>query len=491
MSSALWDLAVTHAERAPSAPAVTGELSFSYAELVERAGALAARIESRARAGDLLALEAITPCLGTVSMLAAAHAGCAVLPLNTDSPARHRAAVLADARPALVLSERADDELGLVVTELDDAERGGRPSRAHDLRDVAYVLYTSGSTGRPKGVMVSHEALLARLAGLAQVPGFGRDDSILAMTSLSFDISMAEILLPLSVGGCLVTASPDARLDPAAFARVVRENSPAVIQATPSFWHLAVAWGWEGAEGSRVWCGGEALTASLASQLLPLCGELWNLYGPTEATIWASAGQVTSSGAIGLGQPLPGTGLCLAAAGGGLVDTPGDAGEILLYGAGLAQGYLDRPELTAERFAVHQTPGGPARCYRTGDRARYASSGALEFLGRTDDQVKLRGHRIELAEVESVLQEHPSVRQAVAVLVDSGLPQHAHLAAFVVTGSTLTPRELRGWLADRLPAPMRPQRIDIVPNLPRTAAGKADRVRLAACAAKAAQPPAR
>lgn len=485
MSSPLWDLVVARAERAPSATAVTGEVSFSYTELIERAASLATRIESRARAGDLLALAALTPYLGAISMLAAARAGCAVMPLNPDSPARHRAAVLADARPCLMLSELGDDELGLDVTELDDAQRGGRPSRADDMRDAAYVMYTSGSTGRPKGVVVSHEALLARLAGLAEVPGFGRDDSILAMTSLSFDISMAEILLPLSVGGRLVSALPDARLDPAAFARAVRENSPAVIQATPSFWHLALAWGWEGAKESRVWCGGEALTASLACQLLPLCGELWNLYGPTEATIWASAGLVTSADTISLGQPLPGTGLCLADADGGLAATPGNPGEILLYGAGLAQGYLDRPEMTAERFGVHQTPDGPARCYRTGDRARYANSGALEFLGRTDDQVKLRGHRIELAEVEGALEEHPSVRQAVAVLVDADVPQRAHLAAFIVTASTLTPREIRGWLADRLPAPMRPQRIEIVPSLPRTAAGKADRVRLAAYAARA------
>lgn len=488
MSSALWDLVVTHAERAPSARAVAGERTFSYQEVVEQAASLAARLKPLARAGDLLALAATTPSLGAIAMLAAASAGCAVLPLNTDSPARHRAAVLADARPSLVLSELDD---GIEVNELDDAGRGGRPPRGQDMRDIAYVLYTSGSTGRPKGVVVSREALLARLAGLAEMPGFDRDDSILAMTSLSFDISMAEMLVPLYVGGCLVSAPPDARLDPSAFARVVRGNSPAVIQATPSFWHLALAWGWEGAKGSRVWCGGEALTTSLARRLLPLCAELWNLYGPTEATIWACAWRVTNTDTISLGQPLPGTGLCLAAADGGVTATPGNPGEILLYGAGLAEGYLDRPEMTAERFRVLQTPDGPTRCYRTGDRAQYAGSGALEFLGRTDGQVKLRGHRIELGEVERVLEEHPSVQQAVAVLVDPQVPQRAHLAAFVVTRTTLTPREIRRWLADRLPSAIRPQRIEVVPSLPRTAAGKADRVQLAAHMARATQPPER
>jgi D-alanine--poly(phosphoribitol) ligase subunit 1 len=472
----IWDLVARQAAQAPAATAVRGEPSLSYAQLLGRAAALAAELAPGARPGSLLALAAATPGAAAVAMLAAARAGCAVLPLSADSPARHRDLILADARPALWLTELGGDDYRLAVSRPDATS----PPPRRDLPGVAYVLYTSGSTGVPKGVVIPHEALLARLAGLAERPGFGRDDSVLAVTALSFDISMAEILLPLSVGGQFVSAPPEARLDPAAFARLVSMYSPTVLQATPSFWQLMLAWGWPGAPGARIWCGGEPLTASLGARLRPSGRQLWNLYGPTEATIWASASQVTAPDRISLGEPVPGTGMFLAGEDGEPITAPGRPGEILLYGAGLARGYLERPELTAERFCLRPTPDGPARCYRTGDRGQFGESGQLEFLGRDDGQVKLRGHRIELGEIESVLEQHPAISQAVVVLREPDVPERAHIAAFVVAGDGLTPREIRRWLADRLPAPARPGHIEVVPGIPRTTAGKADRVQLAA-----------
>jgi amino acid adenylation domain-containing protein len=475
----IWEAFADQARRQPSAAAVTGAAAFTYRELEDRALKVAHEVRENCEPGSLIALSATGPTAGAVAFLAAANAGCALLPLNADSPPMHRAAVLADARVEVLLREGPGHDLTVERVEGDHA--AGAAGRWPDtMLDVAYVLYTSGSTGRPKGVVIPHQALLDRLHGLARVPGLGQGESFLAMTALSFDISVAEMLLPLLVGGTMVAAPEGARFDPAVFAAAVDELRPDVIQSTPSFWRLTLAWGWPGAPGSRLWCGGEPLTPALADQLLSCGRELWNVYGPTEATIWASAGRIRPGEPIGLGQPLDGTGLCLSDEAGQVLALPGQPGEILLYGAGLALGYLNQPDLTARMFHTADTPDGPMRCYRTGDRARYRDDGGIEFLGRVDAQVKLRGHRIELGELEAVMERHPAVREAVALLRDSDRPERTHIAAFVIADGGLTPRQLRDWLADRLPPHMHPSRFHFQQGLPRTTAGKVDRVALAA-----------
>jgi D-alanine--poly(phosphoribitol) ligase subunit 1 len=457
----VWQAVLRVAEEAPQAVAVRGERNLCYRELVEQAGRLADRIGAAADAGAIVALSADGAVAGAIATLACAKTRCAILPLSADSPPAYRDHIMRDARPALYVEESGN---GFTISAT--GHRSG-----HGLRDVAYVMYTSGSTGRPKGVLVPHSALLARLAGLARVPGLQAGESMMAMTALSFDISMAEVLLPLTVGGHLVAVPARTRLDPMSFARLVDEHRPDVIQATPSFWRLALALGWPGSPGSRLWCGGEALTPSLARSLLPAGKELWNLYGPTEATIWASADRVRSAENISLGVPLAGTGMCL--------DGLGAEGEILLYGAGLALGYLNRDETTRERFRDAPTPVGTQLCYYTGDRARYRADGSLEFLGRTDNQVKLHGHRLELGEVEAALERCPGVSEAVVVVRDTEDPDRTHLAAFVVTDAGVGAREVRRSLAALLPSYMRPSRIFVEAALPRTVAGKVDRVGLA------------
>ena len=477
----VWEAVAARERRDPAAVAVRAERDVSYRELVRRAEVLADEIAGRAGAGQVIALEAVTPLAAAVAILAAARSRCPIVPISLESPPARRAAIMSDAEPALILRETG--EPGTLV--VDPAPGGAVMLRPRpDLTSVAYVMYTSGSTGRPKGVMVPHDALCARLAALAQVPGLAAGESILAMTAFSFDISMAELLLPLTVGGSFVAAPPEARLEPQVFDRVVREYRPDVIQATPSFWRLALAWGWEGARNARVWAGGEALTPSLASGLLPRCARLWNVYGPTEATIWATAARITASGSIHLGDPLPGSGLCLESDDGELL-TPGQPlrqGEILIYGEGLAQGYLNMPDLTARQFRACRTPQGTVRCYRTGDRGHYADDGTLRFLGRLDGQIKLRGYRIELAEIETVLEEHPAVREAVAVVLDAEHPERAYISVWLVAAAGLTSRRVQDWLGTRLPASMRPARITLVEGLPRTVAGKVDRVALASLA---------
>jgi amino acid adenylation domain-containing protein len=466
----VWDAFAAQADRDPAARAIRGVADCSYGELRDRVRTLADAVERRTRPGAVVALDATGSFAGTVAFLASAKARRPLLPLNADSPPLHRAAMLAEASPEVLLREAEDGSLAV-----EDAG-GGTSAGPAELHDAAYVMYTSGSTGRPKGVVVSHRVLLDRLRGTATLPGVGPGDSVLAMTALSFDPCLAELLVPLLVGGQVVAAPTGTRIDPETFDRVVVEHRPDVIQATPSFWRLVLAWGWRGAPGARLWCGGESLTPSLASDLLRSGAELWNVYGPTEGTIWSTAHRVVSPDSVGLGDPLPGTGLVLAGEDGRPVPA-GEPGEILLYGDCLATGYLDRPELTAERFGTRDTPAGPRRCYRTGDRARHSPDGLLTFLGRTDHQVKLRGHRIELGEVEAVLEAHPAVREAAVVLCDADQPDRAHLAAFVA--GEVPPKQLRAWLAERLPAGQRPSRLAVRPGLPRTPTGKVDRVALA------------
>jgi amino acid adenylation domain-containing protein len=425
-------------------------------------------------------MEVARPSMAIPVILAATRSGCPVLPLNADSPPMHREFVLADADPAALVRALPDGSVEVdELTGSAPARQPGERTPAPELADAAYVIYTSGSTGRPKGVVVGHDALLSRMRAVSEFPGVGPTDSTIAMTAPSFDISLTELLLPLTLGGSVVAAPDGAAMDPAIFAKAVAAYRPTIIQATPSFYRLALAWGWTGTTGCRLWSGGEPMTAHLAEQLVACNDQVWNMYGPTEATIWATAGLLEPGAPISLGEPIPGCGLCLAGPDGQPVTEPETPGEILLYREGLAIGYLNRPELTAEKFRVCATPDGPQRCYRTGDLAQYRQDGSLQFLGRTDGQVKLRGHRIELSELEAVAEEQPGVLQAGAVVRNAEDPDRAHLALFLVTDGQLTARDVRRWLAARLPRGMRPSEICFQASLPRTTAGKLDRRRLA------------
>jgi len=487
LRSTIWDAVYAQAKLTPNTIAIRDQTTLSYQEITELARTIAAQINRLAPPGSIVAAEPLTSTLSAITVLATAKAGCTLLPLSGDSPPAYRSAIFADARPAVTVRMDNNRDLAVSPVLLDIPDNPDIGPAVMD--DAAYVMYTSGSTGSPKGVVVSHDALLLRLASLAVIPGMTAGESMMAMTALSFDIAMAEVMLPLTVGGTVIAAPSEARSDPALFAQTVAALGPDIIQATPTFWRLALAWGWPGARGSRLWCGGEALTTPLARELIPRCAELWNLYGPTEATIWATAARIESPDKISLGSPLADTGICLAEledpwrAGDGaairLITAPGQHGEIVLHGPTLATGYLNREHLTQRSFLTGNTPDGPVRYYRTGDRAQYRPDGTLEFLGRADSQIKLRGHRIELAEVEEVLERFPCVTQAVAVLRDKDNPQRAHIAAAVAAVTPVSPAELRRWAAEYLPAPMRPVRISVMRELPRTIGGKVDRTRIA------------
>ncbi|HLM66651.1 MAG TPA: non-ribosomal peptide synthetase, partial [Longimicrobium sp.] len=430
-------------------------------------------------------------------------------------PQDRRASMLADSRAAVVLADAASeagipatDARTVVIDRIDlSSEIETAPAVTVDADELAYVIYTSGSTGRPKGVMVPHRGVANFLATMAHEPGMKPCDVLVAVTSLSFDIAALELLLPLTVGAKLVVATREEAMDTGRLARLLESEHASVMQATPATWRLLAQSGWRDARLAML-CGGEALPPELARELLPRGRALWNLYGPTETTIWSSVQRVERADDIHLGAPVANTQLYVLDD--ALRPCPaGVPGELYVGGDGVVRGYLRRPSLTAERFVPDAFGAAGSRLYRTGDLVRWTESAsvrecvsasvsasastsalprsrthALQFLGRTDFQVKVRGFRIELGEIEARLAEHPSVREAVCA-VREDTPGNARLVAYVVAeGAAPAADVLRRALAERLPDHMVPSAYVVLDALPLTPNGKTDRRALPAPEAK-------
>ncbi|HEV7517054.1 MAG TPA: amino acid adenylation domain-containing protein, partial [Thermoanaerobaculia bacterium] len=489
----LQGLFAAQVARTPDAPAVTfaGE-NLTYAELAARADQLARQLlrlgcDRESRVG--VALER---SLGlVVALLGVLKAGAAYVPLDPDYPRERLSLVLADALPRVLITEAhllsALPPVAGVVLCLGGAPIDGSPLAPGsgapipgDDRQLAYVLYTSGSTGRPKGVGVSHRALVNFLGSMRQTLGFAPGERILAVTSLAFDIAALEIFLPLTTGGRVELASRAEAADGVLLAARLRASGAGVLQATPATWRMLLDAGWTGEPGLRAVCGGEALPRDLAASLAGRTRELWNLYGPTETTVWSAAARIRpdETGPVSIGRPIADTRIYLLDR--ELQAVPlGVLGELWIGGAGVARGYLGRPDLTAERFLpdpLASTPGEPGepgdRLYRTGDLARHLPGGRMEVLGRIDHQVKIRGFRIELGEIESVLAGLAGVREAV-VLAREDTPGDRRLVAYVV--GDVAPEALRQPLRERLPEPMVPAAFVVLGALPLTPNGKVDR----------------
>ncbi|MEH2352494.1 non-ribosomal peptide synthetase [Nostoc sp.] len=314
---------------------------------------------------------------------------------------------------------------------------------------------------------------------IAQEPGLTAEDTLLSVTSLSFDIAVAEIFLPLSVGGKLVLVSREVAADGTQLLKTLTTSGATFMQPTPVTWRLLLAAGWQGSPQLKMISTGEALPKDLANQLLPKGACLWNLYGPTETTIWSTGYKVTTANkAIGIGCPLANTQIYILDS--HLQPVPiGISGELYIGGEGLARGYLNRPELTAERFISNPFSSNPeSRLYKTGDLARYLPDGHIEYLGRIDYQVKLRGFRIELGEIETALLQHPEVKEAV-VIVREDIPNETSLVGYIVaeTGqdSLQVISQLRRFLKQQLPDFMVPTIFMALEAMPLTPNGKVDR----------------
>jgi amino acid adenylation domain-containing protein len=346
-----------------------------------------------------------------------------------------------------------------------------------DPRSPAYVIYTSGSTGKPKGVCVPHRAVVNFLDTMRVRPGLSPSDRLLAVTTLSFDIAVLELLLPLTVGAQIVLASRDDAIDGQALRELIEAHGVTMLQATPSTWRLLLESGWAGTPALRALCGGEALPAELARELAVRVRELWNMYGPTETTVWSSCARIDAAdAAVTIGTPIANTQFHVLDDAGNRCPI-GVRGEIWIGGDGVALGYWKRPELTAERFVTDRfraSDGG--LLYRTGDVGFLRADGTIECAGRTDHQVKIRGHRIELGEIESVLASHPDVAR---VVVDARAPSGTdrHLCAYVVLrpGCELDAAALREHVRAQLPEYMVPVSFTQIATVPLTPNGKVDR----------------
>ncbi|WP_432071309.1 amino acid adenylation domain-containing protein, partial [Streptomyces sp. AA1529] len=434
----------------PEAPAVrAGDATADYRHLNGRANRLARLLLDRGIGRESVVALALPRSVDMVAaLLAVQKAGATYLPMDPAHPADRLAYVLRDAAPAaLVTTADIREHLpaagpDLVVTLDDpDVEQQLAECPPHDVTDTdrhtpvhsadaAYVIYTSGSTGRPKGVVISYGSLSQFLDSVGARLGFSARDRMVAATTLTFDIAAVELYAPLLAGASVEVATDPVGKDPIALYRLIRDSGATVFQGTPSVYRAILTHDPEGLAGVRLLVGGEALSASLAGQLHAQGGGAVNLYGPTEATVWITASEVT-------GPPLPPMiGRPLANAQVYVLDSrlrpvpDGVPGELYLAGPFLARGYLGRPALSAERFVAdpHGAPG--TRMYRTGDLARWRAEGGLEFVGRADDQVKVRGFRIEPGEVEAALSRQPGVAEAtVLVREDADAPQ---LVGYVV-----------------------------------------------------------
>ncbi len=456
------------AARWPEAVAVTvGDRSLTYRELAAAADRLARRLlRLGVGRGEPVAVSLGRSERVPVALLAVLKAGGAYVPLDPTHPQERRDLMLVASGARIVLTEEDVEAAG---------EEGGDPDVPVARDDLAYLLFTSGSTGRPKGVAVPHGAVINLLADFARRLAFGPGQSLLALTTFSFDIAGLELFLPLVTGGRVVIAPPEAAGDGRLLAELLAGGADAV-QATPSTWRLLLAAGWDGEPALTLLCGGEALPRPLAGELRRRGAALWNLYGPTETTIWSLAARVEEgSGEVPIGRPLANTQAHVLDA--HLQPLPaGLPGELYLGGAGLARGYFGLPAETAERFVPDpwgSEPGG--RLYRTGDRVLRRPDGDLEFLGRADQQVKVRGFRVEPGEIEAALVRHPDVCEA-AVVARSEDDGGRRLVAYLVPrGEAPAASVLGRYLRGRLPEPLVPSAFVFLPDLPRTANGKLDR----------------
>lgn len=490
-SQSVAEMFEQQAARMPDSPALEHDArQITYGELNRQANSLAHFLQNLGAGPETL----IGVCLErgldmVVALLGILKAGAAYVPLDPGYPRERLQYMVEDSRPAVVLTQeglndpwdfcrgrlvRMDRDWDLIARESQD-----NPERKSGLDNLAYVIYTSGSTGRPKGVEVSARALSNFICAMQEKPGIDSRDVMLAATPLSFDIAGLEIYLPLSVGARIRILSRSAGTNGVRLAKELT-NGITMVQATPASWQIALETGWEGNHQLKVLCGGEALSVDLAKKLLSRSGSLWNMYGPTETTVWSLVEEIGGCGgdAISIGRPIANTAVYVLDSGMQPVPT-GVRGELYLGGDGLARGYRGRPDLTAERFLPDPFgAAGGSRLYRTGDVVRWRNDATIEFLGRSDHQVKVLGHRIELGEIEAAITEAGDIARA-AVIAHEDSPGAKRLVAYIVPvlnrTSEVSVDRLRTLLRQKLPGYMVPSEFIIVTELPLSPAGKVNR----------------
>ncbi len=479
----------------PNAIAVTfQERQLTYQELNQKANQVAHYLQACGVQPETLVGICIERSLEMlIAMLAVLKAGGAYVPLDPSYPTDRLAFMLEDSALPILLTEQAQlDKLPpttvrqiVLENDLAEIEQHSQDNVASGVtaENIAYTIYTSGSTGKPKGVQVLHGGVVNFLNSMAQAPGLTAADTLLAVTTISFDIAVLELFLPLIVGARIELISREIAADGNRLAQAITESGTTFMQATPATWRLLLATNWQGNPQMKILCGGEAMTRSLADRLLEQCASLWNMYGPTETTVWSAVYRVEpGSDAVSIGYPIANTQIYLIDERCRRKDdvlkqvAVGQPGELHIGGDGLARGYLNRLEMTAQRFVpdpFSSTPG--ARLYKTGDLARLLPDGRIQFIGRVDHQVKIRGYRIELGDIEAAISQYPEVREAAVITREDNAGEKQLVAYVGFKHNQNAIAELRGYLKEKLPEYMVPTAFVMMEQFPLTPNGKIDR----------------
>ena len=489
-----YELFEAQVERTPDAVALVFEdQQLTYNELNVRANQLAHYLQSMGVAPEVLVGLCVERSIEmVVGLLGILKAGGVYVPIDPNYPQERLSFILSDAQVLVLLTQqRLIEKLpehGAVVICLDTnwyniiQNSKNNPVNHVTSDNLAYIIYTSGSTGLPKGVQISHGALVNFLFTMGEQPGMTAKDIVLGLTTFTFDMAGLELFLPISVGACLVIARREVASNGIELLDLLVSSGVTLMQATPATWRLLLEAGWPSSNQLKILCGGEALPSQLAKQLQARSTFLWHLYGPTETTIWSTTYHLESEDSlISIGRPIANTQVYILDH--HLQPVPiGVPGEVHIGGAGLARGYLNRLELTAEKFIPNPFSDQPGkRLYKTGDLAHYLPNGNIQLLGRIDHQVKIRGFRIELGEIEANLSQHPDVHQTV-VIAREEVPGDQRLVAYIVPHQESAPTisDLRSFLKGKLPEYMVPSAIVMLHSLPLTPNGKLDREALPA-----------
>lgn len=489
---ALHHLIADRAALIPDQVAVVFEnRSLTFKQVNEAANKLAAHLLTfHIQTGDIIGLSIDRSPEMIIALLAILKTGAAYVPLDPEYPKDRVEFMMEDSAAKILLtSQKFKGHFVSVAQEVliedaiakFDSYSANEPETIVTGDDLAYVLFTSGSTGKPKGVQIKHHNLVNFLLSMQKEPGFQAGDNLLAVTTISFDIAGLEMFLPLLTGAKLIITDAITAKDGRALIDLVADHKITVMQATPYTWRVMLEAGWETKFPLRILCGGEALPKDLINKLLARCSELWNMYGPTETTVWSTVKQITNDEDISIGKPIDNTQVYI-------LDeklnnfTDGTVGEIYIGGDGVAKGYLKRPELTNERFVDDIFSGIPgSKMYRTGDLGKIREDGEIVCLGRIDHQVKVRGYRIELEEIEQNLLKQDNVKQAV-VIAREDTPGNPRLVGYVIINEQKNDSDLRAqfdtWqrgLLEVLPEYMVPDDFVIMETIPITPNGKIDR----------------
>ena len=464
---------------------------ISYRELDNRASIIAGYLKINNVGPDVLVGICMSRSIAMVAaLLGILKAGGAYVPLDPLYPRERLEYMIRDSNAPVILTESAlfdclpSHSAKIICLDKDwdkiKGHKNGNSTTAVKPYNLAYVIYTSGSTGMPKGVMLEHGSVVNFLNSMKKKPGLIEDDVMLAITTISFDIHVLEIFLPLTVGAQVVIVAQEVAADGHLLLQALKSSHATIMQATPSTWRLLLAAGWQGSDGLKALCGGEAFPVDLAKGLIGCSDSVWNMYGPTETTVWSTCCKLTDhEGPLPLGGPIDNTQIYILD--NDMLPVPlGVPGELYIGGRGLARGYLNRQDLTSKQFPQNPfSADHTERLYKTGDIVLYRENGKLEYLNRIDTQVKVRGYRIELGEIEAVLSENSAIEKCV-VTIHEVHPGDTRILAYAVPqgGQKIDSMELKGYLTSKLPAYMIPQHFIALDSLPLTPAGKIDRKNL-------------